>query len=167
MKMQMQHKLSVAERERERERREWERKREERECERRVLSLCSPHSIWCPLSVAATSATDRMSCRVHAVSIPCPGRVLACWLIKMRSHLAKVKNYPAQGAKHATKTRRRTKKKQGQLRAKLVDYGIHCQMERGLCRHCLNEILLMQRKISHKNRKIERSSPLFDLFTNI
>lgn len=70
MKMQMQHKLSAAERGKEKA----EKKEGEREREWRVLSPCSPHSIW-PLSVAATSATDRMSCRVHAVSWTCSGVV--------------------------------------------------------------------------------------------
>lgn len=73
MKMQMQHKLSAAERRREKKENEGERETE-RESEWRVLSPCSPHSIW-PLSVAATSATDRMSCRVHAVSWTCSGVV--------------------------------------------------------------------------------------------
>lgn len=106
--MQMQHKLSAAERRREK------KEKGERESERVSGVSCLPaarilfgHCQW--------QLLQRLTA-CPAASMPCPGRVLAWWLIKMRCHLAKVKNYPAQGAKHATKTRRRKKKKQVELR---------------------------------------------------
>lgn len=109
--MQMQHKLSAAERRREKKEKKGERERGERE---RVSGVsCLPaarilfgHCQW--------QLLQRLTA-CPAASMPCPGRVLAWWLIKMRCHLAKVKNYPAQGAKHATKTRRRKKKKTGRI----------------------------------------------------
>lgn len=63
MKMQMQHKLSAAERERESEKEE-SGKEEERE---RVWVPCAV-SLQSAFYLATTSATDRMSCRLHAVS---------------------------------------------------------------------------------------------------
>lgn len=128
MKMQMQHKLSAAER-----RREKKEKEGERESERVSGVSCLPaarilfgHCQW--------QLLQRLTA-CPAASMPCPGRVLAWWLIKMRCHLAKVKNYPAQGAKHATKTRRRKKKNWSNWEHELVDCEIHCQIAKDLDFH--------------------------------
>lgn len=71
--------------------------------------------------------------------LPSPCRVWRAGSLKCAAILRKWKITQPREQSTQRKQDGEPKKNKANWEFKLADYGIHCQMERGLCRHCLKE----------------------------
>lgn len=150
MKMQMQHKLSVAERERERKKRVG---KKEREGER----------VWAPCAVSLQPAFYLVSIVSGSYFsdwphvLPCPYRVLdVFWRagsLKCAAILRKWKITQPREQSTQRKQDGEPKKNKANWELKLVDYGIHCQMERDFADIALKKFCSYKERFSIKTDK--------------